>query len=751
MNTKELQRPITDTYVSSANPSTNYGYSSELLISGTKTTLINVTMPVLPENRVILNAEFYTYYYYYVDSGYMTVAAYEYLYPWNIMYADWNFLNEHDNLGVSTTASATAVMQASASIDADSPGEAVFDLTELVRKWYNGTSTNYGIALKHIPAQSTNGSVILVSCDADNADDYLAYYQIDYQLIEEGVYGLRNVGNDGLWMDIQYNSTKAGARVQQSVFSSGNPVNSFSRSGLFKVNFHNGSVTLRTMLNNELVMMADLLASTVKTAKISPSNVSVAPDARFEIIPADEEDVYYIRYAGNWVVCANNTTASGSAGAPHSYLTIKTPEEAGDQGKWEFVKYTGAPQRDIIWTAVDSEILRGQTFDYEAVMYSTTLSLNGPVTYAVTNTDGTVTDKATIDSATGNLRALKPGTVQITATYDGTALVRRKNIEIVDSCFSDLLYNDAITADEIVQTSDGFYMLTEPLSRVLPRLGIYHLYSYIDGSEVMSVTTWYDDWYIFAISGDEKYTYGLLKMREQENDYSTVNGEAQSDGDMPGVTISFVEFDYSKLLDLINTHSGQDNYELYVAINQVTGPGIVTNDENLYDYFVNPQSDAPYLIAEEYIKFIVKTSCVNGGINAPDNYIEFSGDENLTDRLPDFIALNNANAGYNVYRANNTIIINDPEDLSMYEKYAILATHTGTVSFNSFAAEVVFHADALHSLAAGINQFYEAALRADIAIDIHAFEEESVPFYTNEYYDLESDIVQEQVLYHGGY
>jgi len=416
LDTAYLQRPISDTYVSSANPSTNYGYSSELWISGTKTTLINVTMPVLPVNRVIVNAEFYTYYYYYVDSGYMTVAAYEYLYPWNIMYADWNFLNEHDNLGVSTTASATAVMEASASIDADSPGEAVFDLTELVRKWYISPSENYGIALKHIPAQSTNGSVILVSCDADNADTYGSFYYIEYQLLDEGVYGLKNVGNDGLWMDIQYNSTKAGARVQQSVFSSGNPVTSFSRSGLFKINFNGGMVNIRTMLNNELLLAVDSRLNSLRTRSASTSN----PNAVFEIIPADEFGVYYIMHS-SLVVCANNTTASGAAGAPDSYLTLKTKEEAGDQGKWRFVEYVGAETKGITWQGFDSEIMVGQTVDYNAVMYSTNPQHNGLISYSVANTTGGSTDKATIDPETGVLIAKKAGTVQIRATFSGSA------------------------------------------------------------------------------------------------------------------------------------------------------------------------------------------------------------------------------------------------------------------------------------------------------------------------------------------
>ena len=85
-------------------------------------------------------------------------------------------------------------------------------------------------------------------------------------------------------------------------------------------------------------------------------------------------------------------------------------------------------------------------------------------------------------------------------------------------------------------------------------------------------------------------------------------------------------------------------------------------------------------------------------------------------------------------------------NLAIYEKYAILAMHTSNVTFNSFAAEVQFHADALDSVWANNAEFYLRALRADMAIG-----EESESGGYDQYYDLSSSIVIAQKNAHGEY
>ena len=92
------------------------------------------------------------------------------------------------------------------------------------------------------------------------------------------------------------------------------------------------------------------------------------------------------------------------------------------------------------------------------------------------------------------------------------------------------------------------------------------------------------------------------------------------------------------------------------------------------------------------------------------------------------------------------IYIQDTNDLSRYEKLAILATHTGNVSVHSFAAEIRYHAMFLNKLAKIRLPFvgcpYASAVRADMSIGDKEFQGPTP------YYDLSGKLVSEQVKYH---
>ena len=89
----------------------------------------------------------------------------------------------------------------------------------------------------------------------------------------------------------------------------------------------------------------------------------------------------------------------------------------------------------------------------------------------------------------------------------------------------------------------------------------------------------------------------------------------------------------------------------------------------------------------------------------------------------------------------------NPEDKK--EEQAILAIHTGNVNYNSFVAEILFHADACvswenYAPIIGKSQWYESGIRADMALG-----EEAKSGVYDKYYDLNSKIVKEQVKVHG--
>ena len=328
---------------------------------------------------------------------------------------------------------------------------------------------------------------------------------------------------------------------------------------------------------------------------------------------------------------------------------------------------------------------------------------------------------------------------------------------------SSLVEQGFASSSEVVSTSDGFSMLLRPLSSIFSAAGISSLPEDPNASSMRSCANYYDDWFVFSIATSNKVANGLVIMREQEYD--------NYDGNDPGVTISFVSLPSSVVTEHLLSPTVAKGYLLLCALDEVTGPGSYEYDSVLVNYFKSPQSDAPYLVADEYVKLVAKRSTSSNCIYVPDNYISILNDiefiydlledpfldnnsrlmylNELSDlsRIPDAIAQNNSNAGYDVFNeANNTIMVANVHNLTSYEKYAILATHTANVTFNSFAAEVQAHAAFVENPTVEAFGYYENALRADMAI---GEEDESGMF--DEYYDLNSNIVQTQIQYHGEY
>lgn len=348
----------------------------------------------------------------------------------------------------------------------------------------------------------------------------------------------------------------------------------------------------------------------------------------------------------------------------------------------------------------------------------------------------------------------------------------------------ELVEQGLVDIEDIKHTDDGFFMLTKSLSEIFKSADIYYLYENSEGTKVRSVDAYYDDWYIYGIETENGCEYSLLKMREQENDMYDINGDKQADNDNPGVTISFVGLNYSKLLSLFNLNTISKSYDLTLHLDELTGPSdrdinneTVDYNTTIVNYFSSVKSKGAYLVAEEYIQFIVRTSSVNGVIFASNPYLSLLNniavmEEDYYDpydandksvlwanlqkayRVPDAILEYNQKAGYNIYNAeSNTIHISNVNVLTDHEKHIILALHTANTTFNSFAAEVVYHAQAVTSWN-GLHTedfldgfcYYKSAIRADMGLG-----EENESGLADEYYNLDSDIVKAQAQEHGEY
>lgn len=260
-------------------------------------------------------------------------------------------------------------------------------------------------------------------------------------------------------------------------------------------------------------------------------------------------------------------------------------------------------------------------------------------------------------------------------------------------------------------------------------------------------------------------------MREQEYD--------SDDNNDPGVTISFVKFNIAKLRDVIY-HTSSNTSDLCNEIDYVVSFKDADYSTELQSYFLKISAEAPYMIAEAYVKKIVQ-SYQNSSIPFPYHlnniYDEIESIDKLIDdmmnslipdsqtiamlyrdkqkksRIPDALSNCNDEFGSVIADKNDRVIrISNSNNLDYYEKKAILSAYTADISFNMFAAEVQAHADFLDDFMSnfsgvpGLNKWYRSALRADMAI---GEEYESGMF--DDYYDPNDSRVKKQAKEHGEY
>lgn len=315
-------------------------------------------------------------------------------------------------------------------------------------------------------------------------------------------------------------------------------------------------------------------------------------------------------------------------------------------------------------------------------------------------------------------------------------------MERIPSAFRWLKDQNMVSADHILCTHDGFRMVTVSISAMLLTRGIDTLPD--REGKGLECRSFFDDWFLFAVPDKDTHVYGLVKMREQEDDQKR---GIYADGDTPGVTISFIAFDAELMKTCLENPSEVNRKNLAAEINRVVAYRKQNHHPALKAYFVRPQAEAAYLIAQVYVKYIA-AFVKDGVLRVPEAYRDICLKRDKSARyarVPDFLEHNNRSAGRIVCDHQN-IFLKDIDNLSEFEELAILATHTGNVSAHSFAAEVRYHALFLTDLAkirlpiAGSP--YASAVRADMSIGDKEFQGPTP------YYDLSGKLVLEQVKYH---
>ena len=310
------------------------------------------------------------------------------------------------------------------------------------------------------------------------------------------------------------------------------------------------------------------------------------------------------------------------------------------------------------------------------------------------------------------------------------------------SFFQYLLEQTLIHSDHVLVTKDRFYMISKSISSILISKGV-ETFPDREG-RILECRNYFDDWFLFAVPGKTEYVYGLLKMREQEHD---LERGIQADGDTPGVTISFIAFDTGIFKSCLENHSAENRKKMGMEINRVVAYPKQNHHPALKEYFIRPKAEAPYLVADTYVKHIAAFSSA-GTLNVPKAYKEIYLKRSASGkyaRVPDFLDQNNCEAK-KIVCDHEKIYIQNVKQLSRYEKLAILATHTGNVSSHSFAAEIRYHAMFLKKWMkirlSMVGSPYASAVRADMSIGDKEFQGPTP------YYILSGKLVQDQEKYH---
>lgn len=165
--------------------------------------------------------------------------------------------------------------------------------------------------------------------------------------IPNGVYALQNVGNAGLWMDIEGDSTTPGMHMQQFAYNT-SPADGSALTGLYRITQYGNTdrYIIRAMICETLSF--EIVGNEVLTKTIPANDANVTNADTFYI--TYDTSGYTIRpYGSSQYIGANDTDASGWAGRPDSYLIPQSLSTNFYQNLW---------------------CLQSQTIEFEAGVYS---------------------------------------------------------------------------------------------------------------------------------------------------------------------------------------------------------------------------------------------------------------------------------------------------------------------------------------------------------------------------------------------
>ncbi len=262
------------------------------------------------------------------------------------------------------------------------------------------TAVNYG---------TTSIYVFIYYTKEDGSSGYYSrYFYIDVTL-QSGTYFFNNVASDYILRYENVNNLSENAMLEVVDRGSNNyvPPNGNERYMMFKVkHLGDGIFSIRSMLDSTMGW-TDNYSNLVMTT-IGTSDASIPSTAKWRIK----------YYADGYVISPINDDDFCITGSTQNYqdITIEYYQSSRDEQKWNVTKITQTYQGVDIICQTDT-IVKNESFEFTAVMYSTNLTENGSHSYVWSVTNGTGT--ATVNSSSGIVTGTELGTVTVTVTYGG--------------------------------------------------------------------------------------------------------------------------------------------------------------------------------------------------------------------------------------------------------------------------------------------------------------------------------------------
>ncbi len=336
-----------DTYIDSQNPNVSYATSEALYASDTKTALIKPYIPSLPMNiSRIDSAELYISYYG-ADADF-NIGIYEVV----------GMIDTNTKYSNRPSISATKISEQAVSSATPALQTVGFPITTIFSNWYYSGAFAYGVAIKN--SSGTQDSVIIKSSESG----YSPYLRVVYsQQIPDGVYAIKNIDCQS-YITVENGSAISGSNIQH-IIGTTSPVNSFDRSGLFKISGSNGLYIIRLMTNNNLTL-------TISNGQVITKEIA----SKDEDVPDEDKFSITLRNSG-YIIAPYNSPNMIVADTDVNYELTTAPMSSAitDSMRWTFEQYTGVEQ----WGSTiyfPSEFYVGDLCQFSAVVWSTMIDCN---------------------------------------------------------------------------------------------------------------------------------------------------------------------------------------------------------------------------------------------------------------------------------------------------------------------------------------------------------------------------------------